>query len=129
MKLPPLASTNTGAIVGVYEMLNGQTTTVHGFLYQNGVYTDVNPPGGGTSEATGINNAGVVVGHYADLLGQVFGFMYYNGQWTQINARSGGATGIFGINDHNDLVGTWSGFNGLHPIKGVPKKSIPVPAK
>ncbi len=116
---------NGGAIVGVYE-INGQATTVHGFLYQNGTYTDLNYPGANWTEATGINNAGVVVGHYQDTLDRVFGFMYYNGQWAQINARSGGDTGISGINNRNDLVGTWSGFNGLHPIKGVPTKSIPI---
>ena len=119
---------NSGAIVGVYE-IHGQTTTVHGFLYQNGVYTDLNYPGANWTFANGINNAGVVVGYYQDTLDRVFGFMYYKGQWAQINARSGGATAILGINDHNDLVGTWSGFNGLHGIVGVPKRSTSINAK
>jgi probable HAF family extracellular repeat protein len=112
---------NAGTIVGLYVT----PTIAHGFLYQNGVYTDLNYPGANWTNAFGVSNAGVVVGIYQDALFRVFGFMYYNGKWAQINARSGGATGISGINDHNDLVGTWSGFNGLHPIKGVPKRTIP----
>ncbi len=119
---------NAGAIVGVYE-IHGQTTTVHGFLYKNGAYMDLNFPGANWSEAAGINDAGIVVGWYQDPNLGGFGFMYYNGQWAQINARSSGATAITGINNHNDLVGNWSGFNGLHPIKGIPTKSIPMLAK
>lgn len=113
-----------GTVVGTYSTF-GSNGVIHGFLYGNGTYTDLNFPGANWTEALGINDGGMVVGSYQDAEGFVFGFMYYSGQWAQINARSGGATSIIGINDHNDLVGTWSGFNGPHPIKGVPARTTP----
>jgi len=112
---------NAGTIVGTYTI--GSIT--HGFIYQNGTYTDLSYPGAYETFATGINNAGVVVGNYEPTYPLVFGFMYYNGQWAQISVGPSGYTGISGINDRNDIVGTWTTIDAIHPIVGVPKKSMP----
>jgi probable HAF family extracellular repeat protein len=56
------AINNAGVIGGALRADNGADT--HGFVYDHGVITDINPgaPPGSTVAVTGINNAGVLVG-------------------------------------------------------------------
>jgi len=50
----------TGQIVGTYDDSSSRS---HGFLYSGGSYTTIDDPlGVGTTNATGINNAGQIVG-------------------------------------------------------------------
>jgi uncharacterized membrane protein len=57
---------NRGVIVGNY----AAGANVDAFVYQDGVFVDVNPPGsGGVSELLGVNDAGVAVGDYFDAQG------------------------------------------------------------
>jgi len=56
----------TGQIVGVFTDASG---TSHGFLLSGGAFTTIDVPGAmaGSTTASGINNAGLVVGSFADV--------------------------------------------------------------
>src|SRR5262245_26923394 len=59
-----------GQIVGGY----GDSTGIHGFLYEAGVFTPINVPGFLDTRALGINPRGQIVGLYSDLV-EVHGFL------------------------------------------------------
>jgi probable HAF family extracellular repeat protein len=46
----------------------------HGFLLRDGEFTYVDYPGIASTEPTGINDDGVVIGRYTDADGRVHGF-------------------------------------------------------
>ena len=68
-----------GQAVGCYADANG---TYHGFRYDNGLYTKIDPPGGAdtpdfaTTCAFGINNRGQVVGQYVDAASVLHGYLW-----------------------------------------------------
>src|SRR5262249_53491629 len=76
---------SSGQIVGFYV---DSGDTAHGFLYGGGVYTTIDDPSAGHGQdprgnrgtfATGINDAGQIVGYYRDdtfNLSQTHGFLY-----------------------------------------------------
>jgi probable HAF family extracellular repeat protein len=72
-----LGINDVGQIVGTYDNASGH----HGFLYFNGVYTTIDDPqagtmpGQGTYAASGIDNAGNIVGYYVDGSGNFHGFL------------------------------------------------------
>ena len=54
----PLGMNNGGTIVGVYYDLQ----STHGFLYSQGAFAVLNPPGSDSSQAAAINDSGHIVG-------------------------------------------------------------------
>jgi probable HAF family extracellular repeat protein len=138
----PLAINDLGQIVGYYNDSNGNSQA---FLYSNGIYTTLVPPGASGTDvdgdgivASGINNAGQVVGWYHDNSGIEHGFLYSggtNGTYTTLDDSSttpgttlvgphlidGTAAG--GINDLGQIVGYYHGISG---ISGFLANPIPV---
>ena len=81
---------NSGDVVGTYSCvvaagctLTGPAATpgTHGFLFQDGVYTRIDVPGGTGIVARGISDQGVIVGHYV-VSGVTHGFAYRDGEYT-----------------------------------------------
>ena len=91
----PSAINNLGQVVGQYQGAGGLG---HGFLYDSGNYSLVEPLGAGYSAATGINNNSQIVG-WANL---TTGFLYYGGSYTNLNGPANG------INDAGQIVGNYS---------------------
>jgi probable HAF family extracellular repeat protein len=84
----------------------------HGFLWSNGVMTDLGvAPGGFASTVNALNNHGVLVGntagppHGANMVA-----IYRDGQWT-MPGMQGDANGV---NDHGVVVGTYTVGTGAH---------------
>ena len=71
-------------------------------------YTKIMYPGSTWTEASGINDAGQIVGTYTDTAGIAHGFMYHNGVYTRMDYPSTAHNYAFGINDQGDLVGSYS---------------------
>jgi probable HAF family extracellular repeat protein len=69
------AISDSGLIVGNY--FDSVALQRHGFLYANGVFTNIDDPVAvpGTTELRGINDAGQIVGFYADSSGHGHGFL------------------------------------------------------
>jgi probable HAF family extracellular repeat protein len=91
---------DAGQIAG--EFFDG--TTAHGYLYDAGQFTILDPPGSLFTSARGMNDAGQVVGVFqgADL--RTRGFLYSGGSYTIIDLP-GRATSVEGINDAGQIVG------------------------
>ena len=96
---------NAGQIVGSYST----ASFGNGFLYSDGVFTDIVVPGAtaGTS-AYGVNNTGSIVGSFADHAGQ-HGFLYTvsDGTYTTLDVPTAFATLALGINDHGTITFEW----------------------
>src|SRR4051794_3755750 len=77
------------------------------FLYSNGGMINLTPFArfGG---ASGINNAGQVVGTFQDSTGPLHGFLYSNGRTTDLGTF-GGNFALSGINNAGQIVGTSDG--------------------
>jgi len=84
-------------------------------LYNNGVISDITPPGGIRGEASGINNSGHVVGwvFFCDLVdgncvnGRSRAFIYRNGTNNVLGTLGGRDSLAFDINDSGQVAG-WS---------------------
>jgi uncharacterized membrane protein len=88
-------------IVGDYRDQQGQH---HSFLLTDGVYSTIDPPFDPTnSSATGINNAGVIVGRWSGL----HGYVNNHGTFTQLNVPGATTTDPSAINNFGVIVGTY----------------------
>src|SRR5262245_21355606 len=69
------------ALFSVVSPAYAQTSFVQtGFLYDNGSYQLIAPPGSTNATATGINNAGQIIGYN----GGVGPYLYSGGSYTQL---------------------------------------------
>jgi probable HAF family extracellular repeat protein len=91
--------------VGFYSDSSGHD---HGFLLSSGGYATIDDPSGTNTIATGINDAGQIVGQYLDSNNVSHGFLYSGGSFTTIDDPLGGAgTRVFGINNAGQISGTY----------------------
>src|SRR5438309_1251631 len=79
-------------------------------------FTQIDAPGGaGNTVASGINDAGQIVGFFTDGTGGVHGFLDTGGSFTQIDVPGAFGTAALGINDTGQIVGRFSvRFEGTH---------------
>lgn len=96
---------NSGAVVGQYLDLEAH---FHAFLYENGTYTTIDPPGASEAGAGGINNLGQIVGTYTDQAGAQHGFILQGNSYQTLDVP--GAEYTFwagGINDSGEVTLQW----------------------
>jgi probable HAF family extracellular repeat protein len=72
-----------GDVVGWSKLADNQTN--HGFVWHDGVMTDIGSLAGGYSVAFDINSSGVVVGWDADPEGNTLAMIYQNGVMSQLD--------------------------------------------
>jgi len=115
---------NDGTVVGNASLATGNALMTHAFSFSNGTMTDIAPAAAGLqlrSYATGINNAGQIVGYtvnpdYADMAV----FYVSKGATTVMQSPIGGAyyAELSGINNTGVAVGAagarWPDFNEVH---------------
>ena len=96
-------------VVGSYTNSAGKSV---GFMYSNGVYTDIPGPTGAVSSfANGINDDGVIVGGYTDSGNLTRAFVLKDGKYTTITIFMAQITIASGINDSGNVT-VWY-VNGL----------------
>ncbi len=85
-----------------------------GFLYENGIYTTfADPLAAFGTYAQGINDAGQIVGFYADSGHIDHGFLYFDGVFTTIDDPLGvNGTVVTGINNLGQVVGYYKDAGG-----------------
>jgi hypothetical protein len=111
-------------IVGNYQCSNSESCYNHGFLWRQGVLVNIDI-GVNNTEASGINDAGVVVGQYEDSSFNDHGFVWYKGAFATLDVPATGTvdTDAYGISSDNDIVGGYqdASFNdhGFLLRKGV----------
>jgi hypothetical protein len=69
-------------------------------------FTKIQFPGSTYTEATGINNSGLIVGTYFDATGLPHGFTYDGTSYTTVKFPGAGYNYVFGVSRHGHLVGS-----------------------
>jgi probable HAF family extracellular repeat protein len=98
----PNGINDSGQIVGYWEDASGN---IHGYLYNNGVFTSLDYPAAASTEAVGINNSGVISGWYVTTDDVPQGFTYSEGTFTSFTYPGSSRTNAKGINNHGEVVG------------------------
>jgi probable HAF family extracellular repeat protein len=86
-----------GEVVGIYFDSNG---VQHGFLYDDGTYTTIDPPGSIETFLQPINNRGELTGVFFGPSTGPQGFVYFHGTYTPLSFLPAW------INDKGDMVGS-----------------------
>jgi probable HAF family extracellular repeat protein len=110
----PSGINDADQVVGTFETSYGGNQ--QGFLYQNGNYTSINDPSAGAegTDATDINNSGVIVGFYYDSSDKLNGFVDIGGTFTTIDDPLGvEGTQVYGINNAGQIVGSYIDGSGV----------------
>lgn len=105
-----LAINASGQVVG--RLTSATTHLTHGFVYQNGQLTDLDPEAL-TSIALGVNDAGQIAG-WRTLAGGTMAFRYHGGVFDDISVPGGEATAASLINAAGDVAGTINMADGRH---------------
>jgi probable HAF family extracellular repeat protein len=102
----PVSINNQGVIVGVYD-INFPTDPFRGFMWKDGVFSNLNPPeSGGHSQPEKISNAGDVVGTYISTIdGAQHGFSFDQGRYTTIDVPDSQLTAITAVNKFDNVLG------------------------
>jgi probable HAF family extracellular repeat protein len=95
----------------------------HGFLLSGGTYTTLDVPGVTFTAATGINDAGQIVGSYIAADGNFHGFLLSEGIYTLVDVPGATSTFIYGINNAGQIVGSYDGHGFLATPAAVPEPS------
>jgi uncharacterized membrane protein len=98
----------------------------HGFVLSGGTYTSIDPPGSFATIATGINDAGEIVGEYcttspACQFDNLQGFLLSKGSYTAFTIPGAVGTGLSAINNKGLIVGGYEDVAGFdHGFVAVP---------
>ena len=86
---------------------NPTSPTAKGFLFAGGVFTTIRFPGSDATQASAINNAGVIVGDYIALVNLTgpHGFLYRNGVYKNIDFPGANITEPNAINNAGVVAG------------------------
>ena len=112
-----VAINNSGQVIGNYSVKF--TPNQYGYLYSNGIYTTIGVPGSITTNVSGINDDGEIVGLYDGL-----GFLYSNGVYMTIKVPGSIFTAAEDINNLGEIIGIYedagsNGFLGFMFYNGV----------
>jgi probable HAF family extracellular repeat protein len=83
-----------------------------GYLYDGGSYTTITPPGSASSQLSGINASGQIVGNYKTSGGIRNFFLYSGGSYTNIAPPGSTSSSGGGINDLGQIVGSFDTSGG-----------------
>lgn len=92
---------DTGVVVGGYTDAIGE----HGFSFNGVKYSILNLGTENFTVATGINDAGQIIGYYSSKGGNTIGFLDSNGVITTISTNNNAVTEPLGINSSGLIVG------------------------
>src|SRR5262245_33789574 len=84
------------------------------FLDVSGTFSTIDVPDSEWTFASGINDAGQIVGRFTDSTGYSHGFLYDGGTFTTIDPPGSQDTDARGINNLGQIVGGFSDSTGFH---------------
>jgi probable HAF family extracellular repeat protein len=121
-----LGLNDTGTAVGWYATSKG-ARQAYQVDQATGKAKLIKIPGAVSSVATGINNAGDIVGYATSAAGVTSGWLLQHGQLTTLQYPGGSNTDALGVNDGDEIVGTYTdssgvqhGFTLLGPLTASP---------
>ena len=71
-------------------------------------FTPLDIPGAVHTVASGVNDAGIIVGEYTDSSGTRHGFLWQGGSFTPLDVPGAAGTVASGINDAGVIVGSFA---------------------
>ena len=100
------AVNNSNVMVGFY---TDAAFTLHGLMLSGNTVTNIDDPNAQpqTTQCTGINSSGEIVGSYTLPSNLERGFLYFNGSYTDIAVPGAIHTYAYGINDSGVITGTY----------------------
>ncbi len=84
------------------------------YIYDNGSFITITPPGATFTQVSGINNSGEIVGQFIDSGGLRHGFVDDKGAFTTIDPPGSIETNLTGINNRGEIVGSYVDATGQH---------------
>lgn len=96
------------------------------FLYTGGNYTPLKAPGAKRTVAWGINDSGIIVGHYQKEGERPHGFLYSGGNFITVDVPGAHDTTLTGINNSGVIVGRFNVDGYLHGFMATPVPTITV---
>jgi uncharacterized membrane protein len=100
----PLSVNNGRVVVGVHFDLVGGGPA-HGFMWKNGIFSNIQFPGGFDTVPRKINREGEIVGNFSDNNAESHGFSLQNGVYRRIDDPSIFLTSLMGVNNGDEVVG------------------------
>jgi hypothetical protein len=92
---------SSGTIVGDYVDASNTTT---GYIYVNGVFTDIVPPKSTFTTVYGVNDSNVAIGYYIDSKGGQYGFTFDGKTYRKLSVKGASTTQGFGIDNAGDYT-------------------------
>src|SRR5439155_13125714 len=87
----------------------------HGFLFQDGAFTQIDVPGASHTFTFGINDKDEIVGFYIDSGGAQHGYLRTDdGSFITIDVPGATATNLRGINDQGSITGDYRNASVTH---------------
>jgi probable HAF family extracellular repeat protein len=105
----PTGINTAGQVVGTY--FENHSGVEHGFIYDNGTFSNIDFPGAQETEPMGINDFGQIVGYYRDGNTE-HGFLDDHGAFVYFDIPGAIATRNTGINDFGQIVGYYNDASG-----------------
>ena len=90
-----------GTVVGDY--IDANNTTI-GYIYVNGVFTDIAPPKSTFTTVYGVNDSNVAIGYYIDPKGGEYGFTFDGKTYKKLTVKGASTTQGFGIDNAGDYT-------------------------
>jgi uncharacterized membrane protein len=92
----------------------------HGFLWNNGVFSDIDYPRAKWTYAFGINDSGLIAGTYSmAATGPNHGFLFDGKTYTTVDVPNGFGTGLWKVKNNSHVVGVVLDSDGeLHGVIG-----------
>ncbi|MDY9926333.1 S-layer protein domain-containing protein [Methanosarcina sp.] len=94
-----------GQVVGYSGVGDDPEPVGRPFLWQNGVITEIETPGGSDGWAEGINDKGQIAGWSYTGTGDMRAFLWENGVMTDLGTLGGRSSRAYGINNKGQVVG------------------------
>ena len=101
----PSSINNQGVVVGNYFISGESNGGVHGFMWKNGAFTNVEFPGAVTTFPVKISNNGDVVGSYIDSAQIEHGFSFDKGRYSTISRPGFVDTRLTAVNSFDNILG------------------------
>jgi hypothetical protein len=112
----PNSIDNQGVVVGTYHLTEDDAD--HGFMWKNGVFTNIVFPGSGSTTPNKINDNGDIVGTYVDSSIISHGFSFDKNRFSTIDPPGSLGTEIFALNNFDNVLGVFSTSSGNTLFKG-----------
>jgi hypothetical protein len=100
----PNSINNQGMVVGTYHVFEEEIPN-HGFMWKNGVFSNIQVPGAVTTIPKKIGDNGDIVGSFVDSNQSGHGFSFDHGRYSTIDPPGSQGTQLVALNNFDNILG------------------------